>query len=135
MIQTNLSATLATHQDQTLFEPNEDAYLIRKLTPQECARLQGFPEWWCANLKDTDLNFWRKTFDTYCELNGIKRKTDNQIKKFMEQPYSETAEYKMWGNGVALPCVWFILAGIEWYDKKKREENDEYYSRSDIAAW
>ena len=24
-------------------------------------------------------------------------------------------EYKMWGNGVALPCVWFVLCGIVWY--------------------
>ena len=23
-------------------------------------------------------------------------------------------EYKMWGNGVALPCVWFVLCGIVW---------------------
>ena len=29
--------------------------------------------------------------------------------------YSDSAEYKMWGNGVALPCVWFVLCGIVWY--------------------
>ena len=25
---------------------------------------------------------------------------------------TDAAEYKMWGNGVALPCVWFDLSGI-----------------------
>ena len=28
--------------------------------------------------------------------------------------YSDAAEYKLWGNGVALPCVYFVLAGITW---------------------
>ena len=34
------------------------------------------------------------------------------------QPFvvtTDSAEYKMWGNGVALPCVWFVLCGIVWY--------------------
>ena len=29
-------------------------------------------------------------------------------------PHSDAAEYKMWGNGVALPNVFFVLAGIVW---------------------
>ena len=33
----------------------------------------------------------------------------------LKDPYSDSAEYKMWGNGVALPCVWFVLCGIVWY--------------------
>ena len=28
---------------------------------------------------------------------------------------SDSAEYKLWGNGVALPCVYFVLAGIDYY--------------------
>ena len=28
---------------------------------------------------------------------------------------SDAAEYKLWGNGVALPCVFFVLAGIVYY--------------------
>ena len=34
-----------------------------------------------------------------------KPKTSKQIKKWLADPYSDSAEYKMWGNGVALPCV------------------------------
>ena len=26
--------------------------IVRRLTPTECARLQGFPDWWCAGLRD-----------------------------------------------------------------------------------
>ena len=31
--------------------PNDEpVYIVRRLTPVECARLQGFPDWWCADL-------------------------------------------------------------------------------------
>ena len=94
-------------------------YTIRRLTPTECARLQGFPDWWCADLgtekpSDEGLNFWHKVFKTYSEVTGCKMKSDKQIKKWLADPYSDSAEYKMWGNGVALPCVWFVLCGIVW---------------------
>ena len=44
-----------------------------------------------------------------------KPKTQKQILKWLKEPYSDAAEYKMWGNGIALPCVYFILCGIVWY--------------------
>ena len=94
-------------------------YTVRRLTPTECARLQGFPDWWCADLgtekpSDEGLNFWHKVFKTYSEVTGCKMKSDKQITKWLRDPHSDAAEYKMWGNGVALPCVWFVLCGIVW---------------------
>ena len=43
---------------------------------------------------------------------STKPKTEKQIIKWLKDPYSDAAEYKMWGNGVALPNVCFVLAGI-----------------------
>ena len=48
-------------------------------------------------------------------MTGCKVKSDKQVAKWLKDPYSDSAEYKMWGNGVALPCVWFVLCGIVWY--------------------
>ena len=95
-------------------------YTVRRLTPTECARLQGFPDNWCADLgtekpTDEEMYFWHKAFKTYSEVTGCKMKSDKQIAKWLKDPYSDSAEYKMWGNGVALPCVWFVLCGIVWY--------------------
>ena len=95
-------------------------YTVRRLTPTECARLQGFPDNWCADLgtekpTDEEMYFWHKVFKTYAEVTGYKMKSDKQIAKWLKDPYSDSAEYKMWGNGVALPCVWFVLCGIVWY--------------------
>lgn len=98
------------------------AYTVRRLTPTECARLQGFPDWWCSNLgtenpTDEELAFWTDVFETHRRIvtQAKKPKTEKQIRKWLADPYSDAAEYKLWGNGVALPCVYFVLAGIAWY--------------------
>ena len=98
----------------------QSGYTVRRLTPTECARLQGFPDDWCADLgtekpSDEEMYFWHKVFKTYSEVTGCKMKSDKQVAKWLKDPYSDSAEYKMWGNGVALPCVWFVLCGIVWY--------------------
>ena len=96
-------------------------YIVRKLTPVECARLQGFPDWWCSDLEtdsadvtEEELAFWRGVFETHRQLvtHSAKAKTDRQILKWLESPHTDAAEYKMWGNGVALPCVEWIMNQI-----------------------
>ena len=60
-------------------EPMEQdrKYVLRRLTPTECARLQGFPDWWVDGAEGSD-----------------------------------SAIYKMWGNGIALPCAADVLGRI-----------------------
>lgn len=96
-------------------------YIVRKLTPVECARLQGFPDWWCSDLEtdsadvtEEELAFWRNVFETHRQLvtHSAKAKTDRQIIKWLSDPHTDAAEYKMWGNGVALPCVQWIMQQI-----------------------
>lgn len=98
---------------------DEVDYIVRRLTPTECARLQGFPDWWCDDLgipdpTDEDIAKWREVFETHAKAIGktTKPKSDAQIRKWLQNPQSDSAEYKMWGNGVALPNVFFVLAGI-----------------------
>ena len=97
-------------------------YIVRRLTPTECARLQGFPDWWCSDLgtenpTDENMEFWRGVWKTYADINGCKMKSDKQIIKWLKNPHSDSAEYKMWGNGVALPNVVFVLSGIVYYSQ------------------
>lgn len=101
---------------------DEIDYIVRRLTPTECARLQGFPDWWCDDLgipdpTDEDIAKWREVFETHVKAIGktTKPKSDAQIRKWLQNPQSDSAEYKMWGNGVALPNVFFVLAGIKYY--------------------
>ena len=101
-------------------------YIVRRLTPAECARLQGFPVWWCDGLgvekpSEEEISFWRGVFETHRQITNptAKPRSRNQIVKWLKNPYSDSAAYKMWGNGVALPCVCFVLAGIAYFSQNK----------------
>ena len=78
-----IAGTLDCMHDQKIVLMEDDnveserKYVLRRLTPTECARLQGFPDWWCDGADGSD-----------------------------------SAQYKLWGNGVALPCVAFIMSNI-----------------------
>ena len=90
---------------------------VRMITPLECARLQGFPDWWTDNLTDSEpsdaeVRKWQSIFDEYCDINGKKRKTASQVRRWLMTEPTDAVKYKMWGNGVALPCVVFVLCGI-----------------------
>lgn len=102
----------------------EPQYIVRRLMPTECARLQGFPDWWCADLEtaeptEDELEFWRHVFETHRNItSGSKKaKSDKQLRAWLKCPHSDSAEYKLWGNGVALPCVFFVLSGIVYYSQ------------------
>ena len=108
--------------------PKEVNYTVRRLTPTECARLQGFPDDWCHDLgtadpTEEDIVFWTDVFETHRRLvtHTKKSKTEKQIRKWLADPYSDAAEYKLWGNGVALPCVYFVLSGIVWASSLDKE--------------
>lgn len=121
----NLANTLvATDYKDPPTVAEEPQYIIRRLTPTECARLQGFPDWWCDDLgtenpTEDDIAYWSEVFETHRKIMGTstKPKTEKQIIKWLKDPYSDAAEYKMWGNGVALPNVCFVLAGIVYYSQ------------------
>ena len=102
-------------------QPAPVTYTVRRLTPTECARLQGFPDWWCRNLGTEDpteeeLAFWADVFETHRKIvtHAKKPKTEKQIRKWLADPYTDSAEYRIWGNGICLANAFFVLAGIAW---------------------
>ena len=97
----------------------DNHYIVRRLTPTECARLQGFPDWWCDGLEsenpsEEEISWWANVFETHRKVVGesTKPKTRNQIIKWLKDPHSDSAEDKVWGKGVALPCDDYVLRGI-----------------------
>lgn len=65
--------------------------IIRRLTPVECARLQGFPDWWCDGAEGSD-----------------------------------SAQYKLWGNGIALPCAVDVLGRVAEEMRKPNDTGDRH---------
>ena len=89
-------------------------YIVRRLTPTECARLQGFPDWWgeLAPYDPADAEFWEQVRKTHAEITGKTYKPAKNLKKWYDRLHTDSAEYKMWGNGIALPCAQYVLQGI-----------------------
>ena len=101
---------------------NAPEYIVRRLTPQECALLQGMPTWWCddigiENPTEKQIRWWQNVFETYNKAVGkiCKPKSRKQLEKWLKDPYSDSAAYKMWGNGIYLGNAWFVLSGIAYY--------------------
>lgn len=94
-------------------------YIVRRLTPTECARLQGFPDWWGEipkkdNLTDDEYVFWLNARNTYAKINNktTKEYSKEQMLSWYNKLHSDSSEYKMWGNGIALPNALYIMQGI-----------------------
>ena len=103
------------------------SYIVRRLTPTECARLQGFPDKWGhpdykGDLTDEEYQFWQEVRNTHATVNGraTKEYTKAQILTWYNKLHTDSAEYKMWGNGIALPTALYVMQGIADVLGKKR---------------
>ena len=107
-------------------------YIVRRLTPTECARLQGFPDKWGhpdkkETLTDDEYRFWLEVRNTHAAINGkaVKEYTKEQMLiTWYNKLHSDSAEYKMWGNGISLPVALYVLSGIAEHAQEDQEEEN-----------
>ena len=97
-------------------------YIVRRLIPLECCRLQGYPDGWTENLAVPDptieeVEFFTKVWADWAEINGTKPKSLNQVIKWLADPQSDSAEYKAYGNSLAIPCSYDVLRRIAQDDR------------------
>lgn len=107
------------HDQQAVMRMENAKYIVRRLTPTECCRLQGFPDGWGEiDHKDSfskeECNFWNEVRKTFAEFTGkpVKEYTEEQLLKWYNGLHTDSAEYKMWGNGIALPTALYVMEGI-----------------------
>lgn len=100
-------------------EMADQEYIVRRLTPRECQRLQGFPDGYGIpdhkeDLTEEEYLFWLDVRNTWAEINGkaTKEYTKEQMLKWYNNLHTDSAEYKMWGNGIALPNALYVMQGI-----------------------
>lgn len=95
-------------------------YIVRRLTPTECARLQGFADRWGdidpkTEFSDAEYRFWLEVRNTHATVIGgreAKEYTKEQMLKWYNGLQTDSSEYKMWGNGIALPPALYCMQGI-----------------------
>lgn len=100
-------------------EKNNTRYIVRRLTPTECARLQGFPDAWGhpdhkEDFTDEECRFWLDVRNTHAAINGKPQKdyTKAQMLTWYNKLHTDSSEYKIWGNGIALPPALYCMQGI-----------------------
>lgn len=108
------------YNDMLIVGKEKIRYIVRRLTPIECARLQGFADRWGdieekADFTDEEWTFWAGVRNTHAAINGkaVKSYTKAQMLTWYNKLHTDSAEYKMWGNGIALPPALYCMQGIE----------------------
>lgn len=95
-------------------------YIVRRLMPMECGRLQGFPDGWGEieqlppDMQEKTAVFWRKVYETDRAIKGKKPQkailtNTARLAAWHNGLHTDSAEYKMWGNGMALPNALFFV--------------------------
>ncbi len=107
---------------------NGDGLIVRRLTPTECARLQGFADRWGDiepkdDLKDEEFHFWLDVRNTHATVNGrtARSYSKKQMLTWYNKLHNDGAECKMWGNGIALPPALYCMQGIAEALREERE--------------
>ena len=118
-VKEDVSFTLNTVDRHAVAYKREPKYIVRRLTPTECARLQGFPDTWDeierkSEIEDDEYSFWLGVRNTHAAINGkvAKEYTKEQMLVWYNKLHTDSAEYKMWGNGIALPTALYVMQGI-----------------------
>ncbi|GHU53729.1 hypothetical protein FACS1894132_06720 [Clostridia bacterium] len=105
------------------------AYVVRRLTPTECLVLMGLPRDYAADLgiaepTEEDIAFWQNVFETHRVIVGTssKPKTRNKIAKFLKNPYSDSACYRLAGNGAVVSVCEFVLEGLTVHNARRNAQ-------------
>ncbi len=87
-------------------------YIVRRLTPLECCRLQGFPDWYiygCETFPVTgwwlENNDWMRVVNPHGAVEG-----------------SDSAMYRLRGNGMAFPNMLHVMRGIARMEERTNAE-------------
>lgn len=125
-VRAEVAATLVAEGPGAISAPPEE-YLVRRLTPLECCRLQGFPDGWTEHLEteepgEQEIARWVGVFEDWYRAQGkTARASPGKIAKWLKNPRTDSAEYKAYGNSVAVPCAFFVLAGVAWAENRGDE--------------
>lgn len=109
-------------------------YIVRRLTPLECERLMGYPEYHTVPF---NLPITEETVEEFVKIHNDfnalmsdkpgKSKSKMQVRKWLEkivkpETCSDAPRYKACGNGWAINCARFVLQGIDRYLRKQDEK-------------
>lgn len=103
-------------------------WAVRRLTPRECERLQGYPDDWTVlpkitDMNDTDYEFYKAAFMLDKAVRGKATGKEPDKKKLIRLYNgldSDGARYRMLGNSLAIPCALRVIGYIADYERRNK---------------
>lgn len=99
------------------------SWIVRRPTPLECERLQGYPDGWTVlqkieNMTDEEYEFFLWVWKQGKEIERKKYKNipnKRQLIRWHNKLFNDTARYKALGNSLAIPCALRVVGYIADY--------------------
>lgn len=103
-------------------------WIVRRLTPLECERLQGYPDYWTVIQKIEDMSeeeyeFFKDAFLLDKKIRGKAVKNipnKKQILKWYNKLDCDGTRYKQTGNSLAIPCALRVIGYIADYIRENK---------------
>ncbi len=101
-------------------------WIVRRLTPRECERLQGYPDDWTvlpkiSEMSNEDYEFYKAVFILNKAVRGkiiAKEPDKKRLIRWYNGLSNDGARYRMLGNSLAIPCALRVIGYIADYEKR-----------------
>lgn len=105
-------------------------WVVRRLTPKECERLQGYPDFWTVlckieNMTDEEYEFFKGAYLLDKRINGKTVKntpTRKQLVRWYNKLDCDGTRYAQLGNSLAIPCALRVIGYIADYIREGQSD-------------
>lgn len=121
------------NQGGTLVCEKQTRWIVRRLTPLEYERLQGYPDGWTVlpkieTMSEADYELFLRAYLLDKRIKGQvvkKTPTREQMVRWYNKLDSDSTRYRQLGNSLAIPCALRVIGGIAEYMKTKEQKYDD----------
>lgn len=108
------------NQGGTLVCEKKTKWIVRRLMPLECERLQGYPDGWTVlpkieTMSEADCELFLRAYLLDKRIKGQvvkKTPTREQMVRWYNRLDSDSKRYHQLGNSLAIPCALRVIGGI-----------------------
>lgn len=112
------------------YEKQPTKWIVRRLMPLECERLQGYPDGWTVlpkieTMTEADYDLFLRAYLLDKRLKGQtvkKTPTREQMVRWYNRLDSDSTRYGQLGNSLAIPCALRVIDGIAEHIRQTRHE-------------
>lgn len=123
LLEEDVTFTLSASQDQTMFQPEGGRYVVRRLMPVECERLQAFPDGW-TDIAGCDVDAVTEKVAASLRYEPGSKEYRTLLKNVRKWSAGtpDTPRYKAMGNSMTTLVIELLGRRIQAYDELHYDE-------------